>query len=346
MKINQNTEYRIQESEVGSRESGVWRSSVFCLLSSVFCILWAGNLYPIVGARPMGMGGAFIAVTDDVNSCYWNPAGLADVTNSQITYMEALNNEDDPDLESQRFLASSWKIRKGEGGGMSYLYTKKWLDPVKIEGKNIWPVANDKWVTLSIGGYGERRLKNTAFGLNIRRYSSSLMMTDGIMSGGAKFDKLDIQKTAYGIDIGAIYKPNKKVKFGLLLTDINEPKLEFFNVNIGGIKVDRLYKHSTNIRLGASFKPDDETTFALDLFNFGINDWYADGNSDQSSLRIGFERWVEKSIALRCGVYGDSFTLGVGIKERMRSFDVEVDAALREKEGKGFYLLSTSLKYY
>ena len=29
-----------------------------------------------VGARAMGMGGAFVAVADDVNAAYWNPAGL------------------------------------------------------------------------------------------------------------------------------------------------------------------------------------------------------------------------------------------------------------------------------
>ncbi|MEK9148424.1 MAG: conjugal transfer protein TraF [Candidatus Desantisbacteria bacterium] len=312
----------------------------------LFFLFLASNLYPIVGARPMAMGGAFIAVADDVHGCYWNPAGLADVTNSQATYMEALNNEDDADCGSQRFLANSWKIQKGGGGGISYLDTKEWLDFIDTNDDNkgdTWLVANDKWVTLSVGGYGERRLKDTAFGLNIRAYSSSLMKTEGI---GAKFEELKKQDKAIGIDIGAMYKPNKKLKFGLLLTDINEPKLEFSDVNINGKIKSFLYKHSTNIRLGVGFKPDDETTFALDVYNFDINDWYAEGDSDQSSLRIGFERWVEKSIALRCGLYGDSPTIGLGFRRRMKSFDVEVDTALISKEEKGFYLLSTSLKYY
>ncbi len=30
-----------------------------------------------VGARPIGMGGTFTALADDINSIYWNPAGLA-----------------------------------------------------------------------------------------------------------------------------------------------------------------------------------------------------------------------------------------------------------------------------
>lgn len=32
-----------------------------------------------IGARPVGMGGAFVAVSDDINSIYWNPAGLTAV---------------------------------------------------------------------------------------------------------------------------------------------------------------------------------------------------------------------------------------------------------------------------
>src|SRR5690348_3174315 len=41
------------------------------------------------GARPLGMGGAFTAVADDVDSLYWNPAGLATFRSSQVTFQHA-----------------------------------------------------------------------------------------------------------------------------------------------------------------------------------------------------------------------------------------------------------------
>jgi hypothetical protein len=54
--------------------------------TSVFQFLRIG-----VGARAMGMGGAFTAVSDDANGIYWNPAGIAmvpirEVATSYLSY--------------------------------------------------------------------------------------------------------------------------------------------------------------------------------------------------------------------------------------------------------------------
>lgn len=37
-----------------------------------------------IGARAMGMGGAFTAVSDDATAAFWNPAGLAQLTDNQL----------------------------------------------------------------------------------------------------------------------------------------------------------------------------------------------------------------------------------------------------------------------
>ena len=38
-----------------------------------------------MGARALGMGGAFVAVADDANAIYYNPAGLAYMEGRNIT---------------------------------------------------------------------------------------------------------------------------------------------------------------------------------------------------------------------------------------------------------------------
>lgn len=37
-----------------------------------------------IGARAMSMGGAFAAIADDASAVFWNPAGLAQLTDNQI----------------------------------------------------------------------------------------------------------------------------------------------------------------------------------------------------------------------------------------------------------------------
>ena len=41
------------------------------------------------GARALGMGSAHVAITNDVTSAYWNPAGLADVQSLDVAYMHS-----------------------------------------------------------------------------------------------------------------------------------------------------------------------------------------------------------------------------------------------------------------
>ena len=41
------------------------------------------------GARPAGMGEAYVAVANDVSAVFWNPAGLAYQSGREITFMHA-----------------------------------------------------------------------------------------------------------------------------------------------------------------------------------------------------------------------------------------------------------------
>ncbi len=46
------------------------------LLVLSFSFMQEGEAFTIVGPRPLGMGGAFVAVTEGAESVYWNPASL------------------------------------------------------------------------------------------------------------------------------------------------------------------------------------------------------------------------------------------------------------------------------
>ncbi len=80
-----------------------------------------------VGARGLGMGGAYTALADDANSLYWNPAGLAKLPKREFTASHAEM------FESARldFLAYAHPTQQGTfAAGLTY------LSHGKIEGRD------------------------------------------------------------------------------------------------------------------------------------------------------------------------------------------------------------------
>ena len=69
------------------------------------------------GSRPAGMGGAFAGLANDVNSVYWNPAGLTAVGERQFTAMQNFSIAD----ISNQFLGYAQKFSDRGTWGASFL---------------------------------------------------------------------------------------------------------------------------------------------------------------------------------------------------------------------------------
>ncbi len=55
------------------------------------------------GARSLGMGGAFTALGNDPSGMYWNPAGLADISNGSIYFEgQSLNYHNETSYINER----------------------------------------------------------------------------------------------------------------------------------------------------------------------------------------------------------------------------------------------------
>ncbi len=51
---------------------------------------YAGEFLTLgVGARPLALGGSYVAIADDSTAAYWNPAGLGKLTRSEATFMHS-----------------------------------------------------------------------------------------------------------------------------------------------------------------------------------------------------------------------------------------------------------------
>lgn len=78
-----------------------------------------------VGARPMGMGNAFVAVVDDATSGYWNPAGVADATAPEAQLMHSETFGDVINYDTGAYVRPL-----GDGSGVSVTIIRLAIDDI------------------------------------------------------------------------------------------------------------------------------------------------------------------------------------------------------------------------
>ena len=125
----------------------------FSVVSLVLAVMVSGGARACVGARPLAMGGAFVAVADDVNATYWNPAGLSQIPAGkiEITGMHTTTNRDQINYQDYAAAATTLAVPKlGESGtvsiGASYVMSRQ-----LAEDRNTKEVFdfNDHWIWVS-----------------------------------------------------------------------------------------------------------------------------------------------------------------------------------------------------
>lgn len=251
-----------------------------------------------IGARPAGMGGAFTAVADDVNSLYWNPAGL-----STYNYKEAslMHNElgEGMRLETAGF---SMPVKKlGGSFGVSYsLFTISDIQGYDALGARTGDVSvSDKAFTL---GYGANLGPGFSAGLALKSLNEQL-------------DKYDA--STYAADAGLLYKLDR-MESRLL----NKLSLALVTRNIGsGMKFIEESSPLPSVMTAAvaydGLLYENRLIVALDFNAPSDYDRY---------FNAGIEYTVSEMIALRCGYQSKDdlaggFRAGIGMRVRNASLD-------------------------
>lgn len=265
------------------------------LLAMMVCC--AGAAFACVGSRPLAMGGAFIALADDANATYWNPAGLTQLTPQSMTgtWMHTSSNRDQ--INYQEFASFATCIETSRFGkrmafGASFIRD----DTAVLAGATLVPDTED-WFwgsfALDTGKYG-------MIGLNVRK------VTDSALGYSIRSD--------IGFDASWLYRVDDQLTIGVLAQDVNAPEIK-----IAGF--DSL-KRIRNYRAGLAFRPSNDTVVTLDGYDL------ADNGGTQSA-RFGIEK-RRGNLALRAGYYGlgsnldQGATFGVGWKKLGYTIDATV----------------------
>lgn len=298
----------------------------------------------IQGIRPMAMGGAQIAIADDENALFYNPAGLARLNYWRFTLPHWLVGTDTHSFDQTAF----WLKNYGEFGkfpdvspevGQALQSTRiHWLAEVSTKyigpnfGLGIYLTPDVLLKTHAILiPEAEWTIKGSAIENLSFAYGGDIPMF-GYLSGGialkavqrgvsqetknalelASLDMQPAMEWGAGFDLGLMYQPTSEITVALVAADLYTRILE--EVQVPNLKIGFAYKpYWLNF-------PDLSTTLALDVVELN---WQGDNefkNSPQnaallnlSKVRTGLEFVLAGLVALRGGLYQGYPTAGVSL---------------------------------
>lgn len=193
----------------------------------VLCI--APSSLSCVGARPLGMGGGFIAIADNEDAVYWNPAGLSQITKPKYGLTFTLTGKDQM---GYRNYISFVKPNLG----LSYISRLRMNNDL------------EEWYTLSLSRSLNQKLN---MGINIRYEIHTLTPQE------------------FHLDIGALYFLNRNIHIGFLFQSLNNLRtgisIKFANTKIGFDFYDIL--NQPRILYGVEHKLNQNLILRLGSYN-------------------------------------------------------------------------------
>ncbi len=326
-----------------------------CLLaaSTVHATKYAGEfLKTPVGARAIGMGGAFTAVADDATAQWWNPAGMV-----YLPYREVLpqHAEKFGRLVNHDYLGLVLPLDRTPGKetalGVSLLRLA--VDDIAITprpgelklGQFLDDGADGKPSTYDLGeGDGQWQPGERILSIDFYQASSndlavllSYARQNGrhwVFGGNVKFVRQSIPDTLWGekvtsfgagLDAGLLYMPMDAATIGIMVRDLTTTYLSWSN----GTR--ELVQPTIDTGVSFNFYPAEKhaLTWATDI------GWGFEGRRRDSQLKLGqvttefrtgLEYWYNHTFALRSGANAKDLTFGAGV--RYKHLGVDYAAAL------------------
>lgn len=275
-----------------------------------------------VGARALGMGSAYVGLSNDAYGFYWNPAGLAFITNLQAASMYAdLFNA----LEKQSYMSAAMPIFGGSAVSVAwirlsiddiprYLYDDSHTPRQRYDDSNIQLIGGPE------GYFGNY---NDAFVISFAKYVRwnidlgwQYFELPIDIGGGLNFKIIrqaldDKTGSGLGIDAGIMARLNLNdvfvedlygdFIFGINVQDIANTKISWDTGSKHKDQIDRNFKYGISYSQPLSFI-NSQLTVAYD-----INSKY-DG-----STHLGGEFLYNSMLAVRIGANSGFFTTGAGV---------------------------------
>ncbi|MCC6442883.1 MAG: hypothetical protein IT210_05425 [Armatimonadetes bacterium] len=290
------------------------------MVAGVFWLFIQAGAWADVGVRALGMGGAFVSVADDASAVYWNPAGLVQLKGQELSYtyntrQSSRANRNDlefrdfvnKDIMLDHFLAYARPVGDKAAFGIQWISDKTDY----LTRQNFKEYTTQDTVGLS---YATKLDEQTSLGLNLRFVNMhQVNYQQAPLSFGRSADGI-------GFDLGLLRRLSEQWQVGLLLQDMNRTTLT-------DVYLQQTYFSHLNIRPGVSYRPNDQVTFALDIYNLNSEGVGKSGQKLKAKVAFGIEGKLplmqneERPLTGRIGAYLDAVTVGLGYRHQRTRFD-------------------------
>lgn len=303
-----------------------------CLLLIATSNVWGDNytgdfLTVGVGARSMGLGGAYVGLSNDVTATYWNPAGLGLIQGVQVCLMHGARSSS---LGNYNYMGVAHRFQEHFSVGASWI--RYGVDDIPLydaldiniqpqdrknvakfrpsfepkgslsDSENAYIISMATQYTIrqswwdNMGTMGEP--PTFLFGINIKRIRHSLLgfTADGIGVDAGFLARLTDSAAIVG------HEGLGELSFGLALVDISETTMKW------NTESQREEAIPTNVRFGFAYSND------IPAINGGIVLSYEYDRRYKGQNNIGLEYQFGKSIAFRLGFRDGDFAAGAGFK--------------------------------
>ena len=261
-----------------------------------------------VGARALGMGSAYVAISNDATAAYWNPAGLSQLHKREITIMHANRFSG---LVQTNFINLAIIDKHGNAFALSYF--RVGIDDIPKSTKL------DEFDRPIIEKYIQD--VEQALFLSFARKNSNNFSLGGNLK--AIFQKVgDHSSLGLGFDIGALYCLSPHLSFGVSLQDLAGTYI-FWDTGHRDVKYPTIvwglaFSHNVPILSG-------KTTLAINnniRFEGQNNEnLFSLGEIAGYDVNLGGEYVLLNTIAFRVGMERKNLTAGAGL--RLRFFEID-----------------------
>jgi len=258
-----------------------------------------------VGARPLGMGRAYVGVAEDADAIFMNPAGIARITNAKLSSM---------------YTSLLGEVDYMVIGG-AYPYGNKGAIGAGVINSS----SSDILLTDASGeAIGTGRWGNTVLFLSYGTYLNAVPMfskldKDVLVGGSLKYFSVggtgtssiaDAAGTGFGIDLGALYPVTDYMTVGLNWQNVGNGQI----TKSSGVTdiVPSTVKLGTKIALiGAEGKSYSQHQVRKLYLNA---DYDLNSNNLPDVAHYGLEFWPSSNLAFRLGADNNEMTAGLGVR--------------------------------